>query len=219
LVSTRLTSADEAVRRTRGALEAVIADGRRSRLTSGLTQRQVAAAMRCSRQLIGAIEGRQLEDVGVLQLARYSAIVGLDLTVRAFPNAPLLHDIGQLRLLDRFKRMVGDGWTWRTEVSVSTDSRDRRAIDALLARGGGCIGVEAVTRFLDAQGQARAILQKQEAMGLGCMLLVLADTRLNRAAADAASATLDPAFPLGSRAVLGDLRAGRQPAANGLVFA
>ena len=175
--------------------------------------------MRCSRQLIGAIEGRRLEDVGVLQLARYAAIVGLDLSVRAFPTAPLLHDIGQLRLLDRFKRLIGHGWDWRTEVSVSTDPRDRRAIDAVLVRGGARIGVEAVTRLLDAQTQARSILQKEEAIGLGCMLLVLADTRLNRLAADAASATVGPAFPLGSRAVLADLRAGREPVANGLVFA
>jgi len=186
---------------------------------SGLTQRQVAVAMRCSRQLIGAIEGRQLDDVGVLQLARYTAIVGLDLSVRTYPATPLLHDIGQLRLLDRFKRLVGDGWTWRTEVSVSRDAHDRRAIDAMLVRDGARIGVEAVTRLLDAQAQARSILQKEEAIGLGCMVLVLADTRLNRRAADAASATLDPAFPLGSRAVLADLRAGRQPGANGLVFA
>jgi hypothetical protein len=200
-------------------LEGVLAEGRRSRLTSGLTQRQVAAAMRCSRQLIGAIENRQLDDVGVLQLARYTAVVGLDLSVRAFPAAPLLHDIGQLRLLDRFRRLVGDGWTWRTEVSVNLDPRDRRAIDAVLVDGRARIGVEAVTRLLDAQGQARAIIQKQEVTGLGCMLLVLADTRLNRLAADAGAATLDPAFPLGSRAVLADLRARRQPAANGLVFA
>jgi transcriptional regulator with XRE-family HTH domain len=84
-MTTRLAPADEAVRRARGALEAVIADGRRSRTTRGLTQQQIAVAMRCSRQLIGAIERGQLDDVGVLQLARYSAIVGLDLSVRAFP--------------------------------------------------------------------------------------------------------------------------------------
>jgi len=175
--------------------------------------------MRCSRQLIGAIERGQLDDVGVLQLARYSAIVGLDLSVRAFPATPLLHDIGQLRLLDRFKDLVGDGWSWRSEVSVTADPRDRRAIDALLERDRARIGAEAVTRLLDAQGQTRTILQKQEAAGLACMLLVLSDTRLNRLAADAASATLGPAFPLGARQVLADIRGGRQPAANGLVFA
>lgn len=89
----------------------------------------------------------------------------------------------------------------------------------MLVRDDARIGVEAVTRLLDAQAQARSILQKEEAMGLGCMVLVLADTRLNRLAARAGSATLGPAFPLGSRAVLADLRAGRPPGANGLAFA
>lgn len=85
-MTTRVVPLEEAVRRTRGALDEVLADGRRSRVMSGLTQRQVAVAMRCSRQLIGAIEGRQLDDVGVLQLARYTAIVGLDLSVPPIPR-------------------------------------------------------------------------------------------------------------------------------------
>lgn len=50
------------------------------------------------------------------------------------------------------------------------------------------------------------------------MILVLPDTRHNRAAVAAAQATIRPAFPLDSRQVLAALRAGAAPAANGILF-
>jgi hypothetical protein len=50
------------------------------------------------------------------------------------------------------------------------------------------------------------------------MIIVLPDTAANRAALAAAAATLRPAFPLESRAILTALRAGQTPKANGILF-
>jgi hypothetical protein len=50
------------------------------------------------------------------------------------------------------------------------------------------------------------------------MILVLADTHHNRQAERDAAATLDPAFPLRSREARADLRAGRRPIANAVIF-
>jgi hypothetical protein len=50
------------------------------------------------------------------------------------------------------------------------------------------------------------------------MVLVLADTRTNRAALVAADETLRSAFPLARREVIASLRVGRAPSANGIVL-
>jgi hypothetical protein len=81
------------------------------------------------------------------------------------------------------------------------------------------VGIEAVTRLVDAQAQSRVILLKQEAAGLECLILVLADTRHNRAAFVAAQPTLGPAFPVPSRAALAALRTGHVPPGNAVIFA
>ena len=217
-MTTRQNRIDEATRRAERQLRQAIDDGRQARLTHGLTHAQLAAALGCSRQLIGTIEAGQLEDVGSIQLARYCAAVGLDFPIRTYPTGSPLRDAGQLRLLERLRTAIGDRWGWRTEVPVSSDPRDRRAFDALLINAPHRVGIEAVTRLVDAQGQVRPILLKLEAAGLPCMVLLLADTRLNRRAIEDGAPTLSPAFPMGAKALLRELRAGRQPATNGLLL-
>jgi transcriptional regulator with XRE-family HTH domain len=218
-MGTRQARLSEVQRRARQRVEHAIDECRQSRLRAGISQGQLAAALGCSRQLITAIEAGRLEDIGIVQLSRYGAAVGLDVTVRLYPAGPPLRDIGQVRLLDRFRALIGDSWTWMTEVPVGQDPRDLRAIDAILVRSPARVGIEAVTRLVDSQGQVRPILLKQEVTGLACMILLLADTRLNRAAVEAAGATLRAAFPLRARDVLAALRSGQQPPTNGLVLA
>lgn len=217
-MATRRDPIGEAARRAQHQLREALSDGRDARVAHGLPQAAVAGAMRCSRQAIGALERGRLDDVGVIQLARYCAAVGLDLSLRTFANGSPLRDAGQLRLIERLRRTVGDAWTWRTEVPVTADPRDLRAIDALLANGPRRVGVEAVSRLTDTQGQVRPIVLKQEAAGLACMVLVLADTRTHRRAVEVGAPTLQPAFPMDPRGLLAELRAGRQPPANGLIL-
>jgi hypothetical protein len=117
------------------------------------------------------------------------------------------------------RTLIGGAWLWRTEVPVTRDPRDLRAIDAVIARGSARVGVEAMTRLVDSQGQVRPILLKQQASGLECMILLLADSRHNRAAVALAGDLLRADFPLEARELLAHLRAGRQPPANGLLLA
>lgn len=209
---------DEAARRARYQLERALDDIRARRIAAGVSQRRIARALGCSRQLVGAIEAGRLQDIGAIQLARMGAAVGLDVPVRTHPGGSPLRDAAQLRLLARFRTTIGDAWTWRSEVPVAAGPDDRRAIDAVLLNGPRRVGIEALTRLTDAQGQVRAILLKQEAAALSCMLLVLADTRHNRQMLRDADPTLRPSFPNQGRGILGDLRAGRMPPANGIVM-
>jgi len=217
-MTARRNRIDEATRRALQQTRQAVDDGRHARLARGLSHAQVAAALGCSRQLIGALEGGHLEGIGVLQFARYCAAVGLDVPIRTFAAVSPLRDAGQLRLLERLRMAIGDAWTWRTEVPVTTDPREQRAIDALIVRPPHQVGVEAMTRLIDAQGQVRPIILKEQAASISCMLLLVADTRLHRRAIDDGAATLRPAFPMGAKALLAELRAGRQPASNGLVL-
>lgn len=209
---------EEAARRARHQLERALDEVRLRRIGAGVSQRRLAQVLRCSRQLIGAMESGHLQDIGAIQLARMGAAVGLDVPIRTYPSGSPLRDAAQLRLLERFRETIGDAWMWRTEVAVSGSPDDRRAIDVVLAKATRRVGVEAVTRLTDAQDQVRSFLLKQEAAALECMVVVLADTRHNRQALRDASATLRPAFPGQSRSTLRDLRAGRVPRSNGVAM-
>lgn len=206
----------EAERAGRRQLADLIRELRLQRIVGGYSQRTVADAIGCSRQLLADWE-RGVIVPGVLSLMRWGAAVGLEVQLRAFAVGSKLRDSGQLRLLDRARRAIGN-WTWRTEVPASSDPSDRRAIDAVLSGPAGRIGVEAITRFSDAQAHVRAAVLKQQSASLDRFILLLADSRHNRQAVRDAGPTLLPAFPLSGRQLLADLRAGRLPAANGVLL-
>ena len=171
----------DAERRARAQRQAVSQEIRRARLLAGVSQRDVARAAGCSRQLISAIEVGREVDIGTIRLVRVAAVVGLEVSIRAFVGERTLSDAGQLQLLARLRqRLASAGWVWRTEAAVARG--DRRAFDAVLQSSGGAIAIEAVTRLVDAQAQVRAILLKQRDASIACVVLVLADTRHNREA-------------------------------------
>lgn len=214
-MSVRNSSIKEAGRKAGQQLGEVLRDLRTARANAGLTQRAVARALGVSRQRVTLWE--QGDGAGyVVHLVRWGAAVGLDISLRAFAGGSPLRDVGQLRVLGRAREAIGGDWKWRTEVSVSSHPLDRRAFDAVISRGGVRIGLEVITRLTDAQAQARAALLKQEVAGLDRLVLVLAQTRWNRAALVAARPTLLPSFPIGPRLVLASLRAGRSPSRNGI---
>ncbi len=184
---------------------------------AGLSLGIVAAQLGCSRQLVAKWESDRHVPTSV-RLAEWGAVLGLDIPIRAFDAGSPLRDAGHLRLLARARKAIGRLWNWRTEVPVTDDPRDRRAIDAVISNPSGLIGLEAITHMTDAQAHVRGAVQKQQALHLDRMILVLADSRHNRAAVKEAAPTLRPAFELGTREVLRALRAGRLPAANGVLL-
>lgn len=213
----RQSAADEAARKARYQLAEVVRTLRARRLMRGLSHSVVAASIGRSRQLIAKWERGALVP-GLVDLVIWGAVLGIDIPIRSFDAGSPLRDAGQLRLLARARRLIGRLWRWRTEVPVAADRRDRRAVDAVISGPAGNIGLEAITRLTDAQAQVRSALVKQEALGLDRMVLVLSDTRHNRIAVRDSAATLQPAFPLGSRELLRAIRDGRLPAANGVMI-
>jgi len=217
-VPSRPIRVDDASRRARRQLDDLVRDLRAARKAAGLSQIALARELGDSRQLITAWE-RGIRTPDSIQLACWGALVGLDVPIRAFPSGSPLRDAGQLRLIARARADIGDkAWTWRTEVPVADDPRDRRAFDVVLAGHAGRIGLEAITRLTDAQAQVRAAILKQETAGLERMVLVVAQTRHNRAAVADAAPTILGAFPAAPREVMRALRDGDLPTANGIVL-
>jgi transcriptional regulator with XRE-family HTH domain len=215
-VGVRVNPIDEADRVARRQLADLIRELRAQRILGGHAQRTVADAIGCSRQLLADWE-RGVIVPGLLPLVRWGAAVGLELQMRAFLVGSTLRDRGQLRLLDRGRAALRN-WTWRTEVPASPDPADRRAIDAVLSGPDGTIGIEAITRFADAQAHVRAAVLKQQSAHLDRFILLLTDSRHNRQAIRDAEPTLRPAFPLSGRQLLAALRSARMPPANGVLL-
>ena len=71
---------------------------------------------------------------------------------------------------------------------------------------------------VEPQAQVRAAILKQEAAGLERLVLVLAQTRHNRAAVRDAAPTILGPFPATPRVVMRALRDGELPTANGIVL-
>jgi transcriptional regulator with XRE-family HTH domain len=213
----RSSPIDEAARRARQQLGELVRDLRSARMMAGLSQAAVAGAIGRSRELVADWEKHRWPP-SVVDLARWAAVVGLEVPIRAYPGGYPLRDAGQLRTLARARDRITGPWHWRTEVAVSADPRDRRALDAVISRGSVAIGLEVITRLTDAQAQVRRAALKQEAAGLERMVLVLTDTRHNRRALVDAEPTLLPAFPHRPRQVLRDLNVGRAPPANGVML-
>ena len=111
---------------------------------------------------------------------------------------------------------IPPGLRFRTEVTLALPG-DQRAWDAMVDGPGIAVAFECYSRLEDAQATERFLNLKQRDSGVPCVVLVLKDSRHNRAAIAAASG-LRRAFPVTGRAVFAALRAGKQPKANGLMF-
>ena len=150
-----------------------------ARLGSGLSQSTVAAAVGLSRSTVSRIERGGIRGVSIWQVARILAVLGHDLSARAYPSGQPIRDAGQARLLARLRARVSPDSAWRFEVPVSAS--DGRAWDAVLSLGTLRIAVEAETRPRDLQALQRRIELKLRDSGLERVALLLADTRHNRA--------------------------------------
>ncbi len=62
-----------------------------------------------SRSQYGRVERGELNLLSIEQACRAAAAVGLELSVKTFPNGDPVRDAGQLRLLERFRALLPGG--------------------------------------------------------------------------------------------------------------
>jgi hypothetical protein len=121
-----------------------------------------------------------------------------------------------VRLLERLRANLHPSLSWRTEVPLPGPG-EQRAWDAVVSLGLVQMGVEAETVLSDVQAQTRRVILKQRDGGLDRMILLIADTRHNRAALTTCRASLRETFPLDTPAILSGIRAGSIPEKNGIL--
>jgi hypothetical protein len=142
-------------------------------------------------------------------LARHAGVVGLRLSIRAWPGNQPLRDQGQIGLLARLRGRLSPIWGVGLEVPIP-GSGDLRAWDMVLTGAGVRIGVEAVTRLRDVQALLRSVHAKQRDSGVDRVLILVAATHTNRRALAAAVSSL-PDLAASTRSVVAALAAGRDP--------
>ena len=208
---------DRARRETEQALAHVGRDIRQARLEHDLSQETTARAAGVSPSAVSRLERGVAKQVPLDVVARVAIVVGLVLSIRTFPKAAAIRDAAHLALLARLRAILPAIARWQTEVPLPNPG-DLRAWDALIRLAGVLIGVEAETRVRDAQSLQRRLALKRRDGRVDHLILLLADTRNNRAFVRAAPDGLLADFPVPGPVALERLAAGRDPGGDSIIL-
>ena len=188
-----------------------------ARLTAGMTQAAVATQLGKSISHVSRVEHGLLRTIGIVQVTKHAAVVGLKPWIRLYPVVARPIDSAQLALLARFRERISDAWHVILEAPMPLPG-DLRAADALISIDGCVCVVEVITRMADFQAQLRSAQLKKRDSHATRLILVVAANATNRRALHQAGAAVRDAFPLDTKATLRALAEGRDPGADGLVL-
>ena len=193
-----------------------------ARLALGLSQVAVARAAGMSQSKLSRFERGAGAPPAIDRSARLCAVVGLELSLRAYPAGPPLRDAAHVALLTRLRQAASSDFRWSSEVPVPIPG-DRRAWDSAGLAGQGSqpkvqVFVEAETRLLDIQAVIRRVTLKKRDSGDVRAVLLVRDSRGNRATAHAARDLIRETFPVPGDVALAALRDGRDPGGDALLL-
>jgi transcriptional regulator with XRE-family HTH domain len=215
-MATSERSNDRAERLTDEGLIAIGRELRRARVGSGLSQRTLEAATGISKSEIGRIERGRAPMVPLRVVIRQATALGLTIPLKLYPGGDPLRDMGQARLLERFRQRLHPSLRWDTEVPLPIPG-DRRAWDAVCGREAWRVGVEAETVLDDSQAVDRRVSLKRRDGGVDHVVILIADTPRNRRALEQTAAGFS-GFPLRTREIMAALGAGLEPRGSGVVI-
>ncbi len=198
-------------------LDELAREARLARVTAGLSQADVGRAIGVSRETVSRLERGAFANPGVLFLTRLFRVLGMSLTARAWPDGSPRRDVAHAAVLTILQRSVHPSVRWRTEV-LFPNPGDRRVWDAVASIGQTRIGIEVETRVRDGQELQRRLNAKRRDGAVDHVLLVLADTRSNRAFLRTWREEISQDLPGRSEDILDALRNGRDPGTSGIVL-
>ncbi|MEP7360860.1 MAG: helix-turn-helix transcriptional regulator [Chloroflexota bacterium] len=173
---------DRGARRATKALMDTGEEFRHARLRLGLSQRAVAEAARIDRADYSRIEAGKLTRLSVSVAYRAGAVLGLDLSLRAYPGGWSVRDAGQAKREQRVIAAVGLPLRWQMEVPITRQggSHDQRGWDLVVTGLAERTGFEFETKLYDLQAQQRRWNLKRRDDPVDHFVVVVADTRANR---------------------------------------
>jgi len=207
--------------RGRQIVHDLAAEAEAVRLEHGTSYAALGRALGVGGGQVARICRGQSPRLSIVRASQLLAVLGLDLSARAFPAAPPVRDAAQLALLERFRARLSPGLVWRTEVPVielpEAGSVDRRAWDAGIDGPGWSIRLDAETHIGDVQAVQRRVALKQRDGRVAAVILLLAETRHHGALLRDAGEGLRSQFPVPARRALLALAAGRSPGGDSLI--
>jgi len=216
-MAVRETPADVGARDASRLLESVRRDLRDARVRAGLSQTTVARAAGLSSSAYGRLETGDLKGTSVEAMAAAARALGLALSVRLYPEGSPVRDAGQLRLEADYADLLGAGLSFRPEVPLPITG-DPRAWDGIVSGVEGLVFTECEMRLGDMQELLRRYEAKlRDDPRSRILILVVRSTRHNRRVLAQHREVLRPLLPLDGAAITRSLRAGRLPAAGGIL--
>lgn len=156
-------------------------------------------------------------DALLSDLSTVAALLGLELSWGLHKVGDATVDRGHLALLARFHDLLAPTIRVVAEALLPNPG-DPRAWDLLLRTGAQLVRVEAETRIRDVQATVRRIRGRERDGGVDEIVLVLADTRANRAVRTQLVGALGQRFTTPSGQLLGALRSGKPIPGSGVVL-
>jgi transcriptional regulator with XRE-family HTH domain len=188
---------------------------RTARVVAGLSTRHVGAIVGISHTHVRRIELGLVKGLDIDLLSRIAAAVGCELSLGIYPAGPPVRDKAHIALLGRLKARLHRSIRWRTEVPIPIPG-DLHSADATATARTFHATIEAETRLGDVQAAERKLRAKQRDLGTRRAILLVSDTRHNRAVI-AAVPDLRTQFPIDTRACLAALGRGEDPGGDCLV--
>lgn len=190
-----------------------------TRTNAGLSRRAAARLAGVSPATLRSVElGEASVRIGTA--CRVAAAVGLKVWAKAFPvREPSLRDTGQLHLAELLRSICHAAYRVAFEVGMS----ERRSIDVVVFGATEIIAVEIYRMIVDLQAQYRSAAAKRDELAAlhqrpVRLVLVLEDTRRNRAALREHAGVLATLLPADSREVLRALRSGGPLHRDGILW-
>jgi transcriptional regulator with XRE-family HTH domain len=188
---------------------------REARIGLGLSLVRVGELVGASRSKLWRLENGKTTKLDLVAAAQLCQVLGLDLSLKTYPTGAPVRDAGHIRVMDRMAHETPK-IRWSREHTLPIVG-DLRAWDMFARVEDVSIGVTAETKFRDEQSLLRRERTKMRDSGVERMILLLSDTRANRAVLAEIRESLREEFPLDTREVLTALRGGRDPGASGIV--
>lgn len=214
-MSRRSVQVDRAVRVAADDQRRVVEEIARAQRMAGLSDEMIARACGMSRWTVARIIGGK-RSPSLIELGAIGAVLGRDVRMQAYLAGDPIRDAGQQRLIGRFRLRLHASIDVTLEVPLPDDG-DRRAWDAMLRAPMWRRPLEAETVVDDVQALERKVRLKVRDGHADGVILVIAKTRRNRRAIEAAPNAF-AGFDRDARRVLGALRDGRDPGGSALLF-
>jgi hypothetical protein len=183
-----------------------------------VSQEQLAASIGRSQSDVSRLESlRGIDRISVVDLAVLGSVLGLELGAGFHPAGQPIRDKGQQAVIARLRRLLSAVVHVIAEAPFPNPG-DPRRWDLLLRLPQQVIGIEVETRIRDIQALVARLRRRALEGGANVLVLVLADTKTNRALLPQLLEALGDDFGTSPRLILKALRAGQAVPGSGVVL-